>query len=69
MSDLKLTDSERKQVATILGRRANEIAGYKDDARKDGLPASVDYALTLEIERLRRLEEKIKPVEPQSEEE
>lgn len=63
-----LTESERRQIATILGRRANEIAGYKGDVR-DKSPASVEYALELEIERLRRLEAKIKPPEPIEEDE
>jgi hypothetical protein len=30
-----LTKSERKQIETILNRRAHEIAGFSDTYRKD----------------------------------
>lgn len=63
---MELTDQEREQVAEILNRRANEIAGYAQDHRENplyperkGLPGSVDLALSLEITRLRRLANKI----------
>lgn len=67
---LELTSSERVQVATILSRRANEISGYKSEhscekfptpTDKLLMPASVEYALELEIQRLRRLADKISP--------
>lgn len=64
----ELTNGERKQIAEILGRRANEIAGfsgkYRDDQNHYG---SVDLALTREIERLRRLAERVNPAEPDDE--
>ena len=31
----ELTKNERKQIAEVLDRRANEIAGYSDDYRKN----------------------------------
>ncbi len=36
----ELTKNERKQIAEILNRRANEIAGYSDDYRKEPKPLS-----------------------------
>ncbi len=73
----ELTTSEREQVATILSRRANEIAGYKAEhsveaypnsiKAEDRVPASVEYALELEIKRLRKLAEKINPPKPEPE--
>ena len=66
-----LTDRERTEIATILRRRANEIAGYKGEHSCEGprnsvpaekqMPASVEYALELEIKRLRGLAEKVDP--------
>ena len=64
-----LTKFERVQIATILKRRANEIAGFKMDMAKSKDLASVDYALELEIERLRRLAERVDPAEPEAEDE
>lgn len=55
---MDLTDSERTQIAEILHRRANEIAGCKSEFQ-DKFPGSVELALDREIKRLRRLEEKI----------
>ena len=61
----ELTKNERKQIAEILSRRANEIAGFKGDYQKsDNHYGSVELALNREIQRLRRLEEKINPPEP-----
>jgi len=61
----ELTKNERKQIAEILIRRSNEIAGYSDDYRKNPNHfGSVELALSREIQRLRRLEEKINPPEP-----
>jgi hypothetical protein len=65
MSDL--TSSERDQIATILKRRANEIASFKMDLSKGKDLASVDYALEREIERLRRLAERVDPPAPEEE--
>lgn len=63
MSIPMLTKKEREQIGTILKRRANEIAGFKMDMAKGKDLASVDYALELEIERLRRLAERVDPPE------
>jgi hypothetical protein len=59
MSDLTL--NERKQIEEILRRRANEIAGFQSDLRGKQDIASVDFALELEIKRLRRLADKLHP--------
>jgi hypothetical protein len=71
MSDrlpLGLTPSEREQIATILARRANEIAGYSGDNRGK-MPASVEFGLDLEMKRLRRLAEKVLPPQPEPDDE
>ena len=60
-----LTNTEREQIATILKRRANEIASFKMDMQKGKDLASVDYALELEIDRLRRLAGRVNPPEPE----
>ena len=57
-----LTDSERAQIAEILNRRANEIAGFAGDYRnKAEHYGSVELALTREMDRLRRLSDKVAP--------
>lgn len=62
----ELTKSERKQIAEILDRRANEIAVFSGDYRKDGNHfGSVELALSREIERLRRLADLVNPPEPE----
>ena len=62
----ELTKGERKQIAEILSRRANEIAGFSGDYRNDPKHyGSVELALTREIERLRRLAERVSPPEPE----
>lgn len=62
-----LTQSERTQIAEILSRRANEIAGFSNDYRNDPKHfGSVEFALTREINRLRRLAERVNP-EPEEE--
>ncbi len=62
----ELTKNERKQIAELLGRRANEIAGFSSDYRKDGNHfGSVELALSREIERLRRLADRVNPPEPE----
>ena len=68
MNHSELTSKERKQISTILNRRANEISGFKMDLVKGKDLASVDYALELEINRLRRLAERVDPPEPETEE-
>lgn len=60
----ELTPSERSQIAEILDRRANEIAGFSDEYRRDGKHyGSVELALTREVDRLHRLADKVSPVE------
>ncbi len=57
-----LTDKERKEIASILSRRANEIAGFHDDyVKKSDHYGSVELALTREMERLRQLSFKVNP--------
>ena len=64
----ELTKSERKQIAEILDRRANEIAGFSSDYRRDDKHyGSVELALTREIDRLRNLAERVNPEEPEEE--
>lgn len=58
----KLTMRDREQIAEILSRRAQEIAGFSDSYRRnDGHFGSVELALTREIDRLRRLAERVNP--------
>ena len=60
----ELTPGERYQVAEILTRRANEIAGFSGDYRNDPKHfGSVELALTREVERLRKLASKVSPPE------
>lgn len=62
-----LTKPEREQIAEILTRRANEIAGFADDyRRKPEHYGSVELALSREIDRLRRLAERVSPPEPET---
>jgi hypothetical protein len=69
MSMADLTKREREQIAEILKRRANEIAGFGDDyRRKPDHFGSVELALTREIERLRHLAERVRPPEPEDDE-
>ena len=62
-----LTDSERREVADILGRRANELASFREDIEKatatkfNGWPGCIDLAVEREMTRLRGLQAKIKP--------
>lgn len=66
----ELTKSERKQIAEILDRRANEIAGFHGDYRHDDKHyGSVELALLREINRLRHLSERVDPDEPEDEQE
>lgn len=65
-----LTPSEREQIEEILDRRANEIAGFSDEYRRDPKHyGSVEFALTREINRLRRLAERVNPAQPETDEE
>lgn len=64
-----LTKAERAQVAEILNRRSNEIAGHLDDYRRNPQHfGSVELALTREVERLRHLAVRVDPPEPEPEE-
>jgi hypothetical protein len=64
-----LTKEDRQRIAEILCRRANEVAAFVDDYRRDGKHhGSVELALTREVERLRSLAEKVNPPEPDGEE-
>lgn len=66
MSIAALTRSEREQIGEILKRRANEIAGFSDDYRNDPKHfGSVELALSREIDRLRFLEGRVNPPEPE----
>lgn len=59
---MELTQSEKEQIAEILNRRANEIAGFSADYQREGNHyGSVELALTREINRLRRLADKVNP--------
>ena len=60
-----LTKSEREQIAEILNRRANEISFYRmSNTERDKGPASVDFGLEREADRLRRLAERVNPKDP-----
>jgi hypothetical protein len=60
-----LTKLEREQVAEILGRRANEIAGFNDEYRRNPNHfGSVELALKREIGRLRELAERVLSLDP-----
>lgn len=65
-----LTQSERAQIAEILDRRANEIARFSHSYQSDESHfGSVEFALTREIERLRRLADRVNPPKPEEDEE
>ena len=62
--EMVLTEQERNQIADILNRRANEVAIFLGEYRSDKQHfGSVELALTREIERLRRLADKVNPQE------
>lgn len=62
----ELSRYEQQQIAEILNRRANEIAGFSADYRsKPDHHGSVELALTREIERLRRLADRVFPALPE----
>lgn len=65
----ELSKREREQISEILERRANEVAGFSGDYRKDGNHfGSVELALSREIDRLRRLADRVNPQEPEDDE-
>ncbi len=60
----EITKQARQDIAEILHRRANEIAGYLDAyRRRDNYFGSVELALSREIERLRDLAVSLEPEE------
>lgn len=60
----QLTTHEAQQIAEILERRANEIATFSEEYRRNAQHhGSVELALTREIQRLRRLAERVNPAE------
>jgi hypothetical protein len=70
MDTLKLSRSEREQIAEILDRRANEISGFYQEHRASPKSyGSVELALEREMERLRILALKVQPEEPEEPEE
>ena len=76
---VSLSVSERIQLTEILERRANEIASFKRDMEEKAtekagtriefyaLPGSVGLAISREIQRLRKLADKIRPPSPEDE--
>lgn len=76
-----LSEADRRQIDEVLRRRANEIASFRRDleekvSKETGkpirlydLPGSVELALTREMNRLRRLADKVKVPEPDEDEE
>lgn len=66
---MTITRKECVQIAEILNRRANEIAGFSADYKKDGNHfGSVELALSREIERLRNLASWVNPPDPEEDE-
>lgn len=66
----ELTPSDRSQIAEILERRSYEIASFSDEYRRDPKHhGSVEFALTREINRLRRLAERVNPNESDEDDE
>mgnify|MGYP006365030789 CR=1 FL=1 len=56
----KFTQEDSKEICEILERRANEIAMFLADYRKDEKHfGSIELALSREIDRLRGLSEKL----------
>ena len=72
---IELTITDRAQIAEILDRRANEVASFKTDMEEKvseragtkiqfyAFPGSVELAISREVQRLRRLADKVKPRE------
>lgn len=59
----ELAESELQQIAEILDRRANEIAVFYDEYRRNGAHhGTVELALDREIRRLRRLADRAAPM-------
>lgn len=59
-----ISAAARRQIAEILDRRANEVAGFLGEYRnRPEHFGSVELALTREVDRLRRLADQIEPPE------
>lgn len=66
--NISLSRSESDQIGDILLRRANEIASFSIDyQKKPDHYGSVELAMTREMQRLRRLADRVNPA-PQSDE-
>ena len=62
-----MTKIEQKETVEILERRANEVAGFSDDYRKNPTHlGSVELALTREVHRLRMLAAAVKLIDPET---
>ncbi len=62
MQHEELTSKEREQIADILSRRSNEIAGFNSNYQNGEKHfGSVELALTREIKRLRHLADRVNP--------
>jgi hypothetical protein len=60
----KLTQEDREDISEILSRRANEIAGFLLKYREnEDHYGSVELALIREIDRLRKIANKVNPYE------
>jgi hypothetical protein len=67
MCKVQLSDIDRRAIYEILGRRANDVASFKE-SHKDA-PGSVEMALSREIDRLRNLQDIMGlPQEPEDDE-
>ena len=69
IEDPTLSPSDRAQIEEILSRRANEVAIFADAYRRNAEHhGSVELALSREIDRLRRLADRVNPPQPEGDE-
>ena len=67
--EINISKKECTQIAEVLSRRANEIAGFTNEYRsKEDHYGSVEMALTREMDRLRSLARKVSPPEADDDE-
>lgn len=65
MRSVSLDEEVWEAIQDILGRRANDVASFRDDLEKElgrkinGFPGSVEMALSREVQRLRELRDKL----------
>lgn len=60
----ELTNSDRCQICEILDHRANEIAGFANKYRNQpDCIGGVLFAVSREVDRLRRLSDRVAPIE------